>query len=144
MSSTYDQQDKETLEATITWPIFSGGKNYASLSKSKNLRNRKQLLYENAVKLNDSNVASAWSSLQSSESFLNSVKVQVSAARIANEGIAAEYERGSRTTLDVIQSNTLLLDAQISLANSEKNYLMAQYNLLKAVGLLNSQYLKLK
>ena len=144
LSSTYDQQDKETLEATITWPIFSGGKNYASLSKSKNLRNRKQLLYENAVKLNDSNVASAWSSLQSSESFLNSVKVQLSAARIANEGIAAEYERGSRTTLDVIQSNTLLLDAQISLANSEKNYLMAQYNLLKAVGLLNSQYLKLK
>ena len=34
--------------------------------------------------------------------------------------------------------------AQISLASSEKNYLMAQYNLLKAVGLLNSQYLKLK
>jgi len=37
-----------------------------------------------------------------------------------------------------------LLSAQISLASSEKNYLMAQYNLLKAVGLLNSQYLKLK
>ena len=82
--------------------------------------------------------------MESSESFLNSVKVQVSAAEIANEGIAAEYERGSRTTLDVIQSNALLLSAQISLASSEKNYLMAQYNLLKAVGLLNSQYLKLK
>ena len=93
---------------------------------------------------NDTNVASAWSSLESSESFLNSVKVQVSAAETANEGIAAEYERGSRTTLDVIQSNALLLSAQISLASSEKNYLMAQYNLLKAVGLLNSQYLKLK
>ena len=67
------------------------------------------------------------------------------AAEIAHEGITVEYETGlGRTTLDVIQSNTLLLDAQISLANSEKNYLMAQYNLLKAVGLLNSQYLKLK
>ena len=73
-----------------------------------------------------------------------SVKVQVKAAQIANEGVSAEYERGSRTTLDVIQSNALLLSAQISLASSEKNYLMAQYNLLKAVGLLNSQYLKLK
>ena len=144
LSSTYDQQDKETLEATITWPIFSGGKNYASLSKSKNLRNRKQLLYENAVKLNDSNVASAWSSLESSKSFLNSVKVQLKSAEIANDGIAAEYERGSRTTLDVIQSNSLLLSAQLSLVNSERDYLMAQYNLLKSVGLLNSQYLKLK
>ena len=53
-------------------------------------------------------------------------------------------ESSGKTTLDVIQSNALLLSAQISLASSEKNYLMAQYNLLKAVGLLNSQYLKLK
>ena len=75
---------------------------------------------------------------------VTSAVASVNAAKIANEGIAAEYERGSRTTLDVIQSNSLLLSAQISLANSEKNYLMAQYNLLKAVGLLNSQYLKLK
>ena len=72
------------------------------------------------------------------------MKVTVFVSPKKNEGIAAEYERGSRTTLDVIQSNALLLSAQISLASSEKNYLMAQYNLLKAVGLLNSQYLKLK
>ena len=92
----------------------------------------------------ETKVGSAWSNLQSSKSFLNSVISQVRAAKIANEGIAAEYERGSRTTLDVIQSNSLLLSAQLSLVNSERNYLLAQYNLLKAVGLLNSQYLKLK
>ena len=57
---------------------------------------------------------------------------------------AAEYERGSRTTLDVIQSNSLLLAAKISLAESERNNLIAQYNVLKAIGLLNSEYLKLK
>jgi len=79
-----------------------------------------------------------------SKSFLASVRLQVKAAENANEGISAEYERGSRTTLDVIQSNTLLLNAQISLANSERNYLLAQYNLLKSIGLLNSDYLKLK
>ena len=73
----------------------------------------------------ETNVASVWSSLDSSKSFLKSVKAQVRAAQIANDGIAAEYERGSRTTLDVIQSNSLLLSAQISLASSEKNYLMA-------------------
>jgi outer membrane protein len=101
-------------------------------------------LLDDAVRSNETNVASAWSSLESSRGFLNSVKVQVRAAQIANDGITAEYERGSRTTLDVIQSNSLLLSAQISLATSEKNYLMAQYNLLKSVGLLNSQYLKLK
>ena len=142
LSSTYDQQDKETLEATITWPIFSGGKNYASLSKSKNLRNRKQLLYENAVKLNDSNVASAWSNLQSSKSVLEAVKLQVKAAEIANEGITAEYEGGQgRSTLDVLQSNSILLDAKVSLAKSERDYLLSQFQLLKSVGLLNARYL---
>ena len=144
LSATVDEKEQDVLKATLSWPFYSGGKKRSTINKNSNLTTRKRLLLDDAVRTNETNVASAWSSLQSSESFLNSVKVQVSAAEIANEGIAAEYERGSRTTLDVIQSNALLLSAQISLASSEKNYLMAQYNLLKAVGLLNSQYLKLK
>ena len=144
LSATVNQKEQDVLKATLSWPFYSGGKKKSTINKNSNLTTRKRLLLDDAVRTNETNVASAWSSLESSESFLNSVKVQVSAAKIANEGIAAEYERGSRTTLDVIQSNALLLSAQISLASSEKNYLMAQYNLLKAVGLLNSQYLKLK
>jgi len=144
ISSTIDQREKDILKATVSWPFYSGGKTKSTINKKSNLNNRKRLLLDDAVRTNETNVASAWSSLESSRGFLNSVKAQVRAAQIANDGIAAEYERGSRTTLDVIQSNTLLLSAQISLASSEKNYLMAQYNLLKAVGLLNSQYLKLK
>jgi len=144
LSSTIDEREKDILKATVSWPFYSGGKKRSTINKNSNLTTRKRLLLDDTVRTNETNVASAWSSLESSKSFLNSVKVQVRAAQIANEGIAAEYERGSRTTLDVIQSNALLLSAQISLASSEKNYLMAQYNLLKAVGLLNSQYLKLK
>ncbi len=144
LSATVDEKEQDILKATLSWPFYSGGKKRSTINKNSNLTIRKRLLLDDAVRTNETNVASAWSSLQSSESFLNSVKVQVSAAEIANEGIAAEYERGSRTTLDVIQSNSLLLSAQISLATSEKNYLMAQYSLLKAVGLLNSKYLKLK
>ena len=144
LSATYDEKEKDVLKATISWPFYSGGKKRSTINKNSNLTYRKRLLLEDAVKTNDTKVASAWSSLESSKSFLNSVKAQVRAAKIANEGISAEYERGSRTTLDVIQSNSLLLTAQISLANSQRNYLMAQYNLLKSVGLLNSDYLKLK
>ena len=144
LSSTVAERDKDILKATVSWPFYSGGKKKYKISKNTNLTNRKRLLLDDAVKTNETNVASAWSSLESSKSFLNSVKVQLRSAEIANEGIAAEYERGSRTTLDVIQSNSLLLSAQLSLVNSERDYLMAQYNLLKSVGLLNSQYLKLK
>jgi len=144
-SSTIDERDKEVLKATVSWPIFKGGKNTASLNRSKNLKNRNKLLFDNALKTNETDIASAWSSLQSSRSLLNSMKSQVKAAEIANEGITVEYESGlGRSTLDVIQSNSILLTSKISLADSERNYLLSQSRLLQSVGLLNNNYLKLQ
>ena len=144
LSTTYDEREKDVLKATVNWPFYSGGKKRSKVKKDSNLNYRKRLLLEDTIKTNETNVASAWSSLEASKGFLNSVRAQVRAANIAFEGISAEYERGSRTTLDVIQSNSLLLSAQISLANSERNYLLSQYSLLKAAGLLNKKYLNLK
>jgi outer membrane protein len=145
VSSLYDEKEKDTFKATVTWPFYSGGKNYANLNKNKSLELQKNLLLNNMNKKNLTDVASAWSNYQSNQSLLNSVRAQVNAAEIANEGIVAEYNSGSdRTTLEVIQSNSLLLNAQISLADSERNYILSQFNLLKSVGLLNSNYLKIK
>jgi len=145
LSSTYDEREKDTLKATVTWPFFSGGKNIASVRKNKSLELQKNLLLENMTTKNQIDVASAWSNYQSNQSLLSSVNAQVNAAEIANEGIVAEYNSGSdRTTLEVIQSNSLLLNAQISLADSERNYILSQFNLLKSVGLLNSDYLKIQ
>ena len=144
-SSTYDEKEKDVLKATVTWPFFSGGKNYANFKKNKSSELQKKLLLDNSIKKNQTDVASAWSSYQSNESLLNSVQAQVNAAEIANEGILAEYNSGSdRTTLDVIQSNSLLLNAQTSLVDSERNYILSQFNLLKSVGLLTSDYLKIR
>ena len=115
------------------------------MNKSSSLETRSRLLLDSVTKQNQTNVASAWSNYQSNKSLLNSVQAQVRAAEIANEGITAEYNSGAgRTTLEVIQSNSLLLNAQISLANSERNFILSQFNLLKSVGLLNSEYLKIK
>ena len=146
LSATYDEREKDVLKATVTWPFYSGGKNIATLKKNQSLELQKSLLLDDMIKENQTNVASAWSSYQSNQSLLNSVRSQVNAAEIASEGILAEYNSGSnkRTTLEVIQSNSLLLDAQISLADSERNYILSQFNLLKSVGLLNSTYLKIK
>jgi len=145
LSSSYDENNKSTLNATVTWQIYSGGKNRSSLNKSRNLKNRKKLLLNSITKTNNSNVAIAWSTLQSTKSLLNSVNSQVKTAEIANEGITVEYESGlGRSTLDVIQSNSILLNSRIALANSERNYLLAQFNVLKSIGLLNSSHLKIK
>ena len=143
-SSTYDESDKETLKATISWPFSLGGKNVSSLRKNKSLRDQKALLLEDAKRSNEALVSSAWSNFKSSKSLLNSIRVQVKASEIANEGISIEYESGlGRSTLDVIQSNSILLDAKNNLATSQRNHFLSQYKLLLALGQLTALNLSL-
>jgi len=143
-SSTYDESNKETLKATVSWPFSLGGKNLSSLRKNKSLRDQKALLLEDAKRSNEALVSSAWSNFKSSKSLLNSIRVQVKAAEIANEGISIEYESGlGRSTLDVIQSNSILLDAKNNLATSQRNHFLSQYKLLLALGQLTALNLSL-
>ena len=145
ISTTVKDRTQQTITATATWPLFSGGSNLFNLRKAQELRNQKELLLEDSKKEIETDVANAWSSYQSSKSVLESIRSQVKAAEIANEGITLEYESGtSRTTLEVIQSRTILLNSRINLASSERNFLISQFNLLSAVGRLTAKQLNLK
>ena len=105
----------------------------------------KRLLLENAQKNNTQSVTSYWSSLQSSRSYLQAVQSQVKPSEVATEVISFEYESWSgRSTFDVLQSRSNLINAKINLAEAERSYLLAQYRVLKSIGLLNSDYLNLK
>ena len=146
VSSTVQERTQQTLKATVTWPLYSGGSNLSSLRKAKELKNKYDLLLQDSKKTVSAAVANSWSNYQSSKSVLNSIGSQVKAAEIANEGITLEYESGgsNRTTLDVIQSRTILLDSRISLAISERDFLVSQFSLLSAVGRLTAKQLNLK
>ena len=145
ISSTVQERTQQTVKATASWPIFAGGKNTFNYRKFKEIKNHKELLLEDKKKATQTEVANAWSSYQSSKSVLESVRSQVKAAEIANEGITLEYESGtSRTTLEVIQSRSILLNSRISLASSERNFLISQFDLLSAVGRLTAKQLNLK
>jgi outer membrane protein len=115
------------------------------LRKTKELKNQKELLFEDSKKEIQTNVTNAWSNYQSSKSVLDSIRSQVKAAEIANEGITLEYESGSsRTTLEVIQSRTILLESRVNLATSERNFLISQFSLLYSIGRLTAKQLGLK
>ena len=145
LSATYDEREKDVLQATVSWPFQFGGKNKSIVNKNLEAKGMKRLLLENAQKNNTQSVTSAWSTLQSSRSFLQAVQSQVKASEIATEGISFEYENGSgRSTFDVLQSRSNLISAKINLAEAERSYLLSQYRVLKSVGLLNSNYLNLK
>ena len=144
-SATINNRTQKTLKATASWPLFSGGRNLFGLRQAQELRNQKELLYQDSKKTAETDIANAWSNYQSSKSVLGSIRTQVEAAEIANEGITLEYESGSsRTTLEVIQSQTILLNSRINLASSERNFFASQFELLSAIGRMTAQQLNLK
>ncbi len=141
-SSTIDETDDESVQATITWPILKGGENISSIKKSSFNKERAKLLLNDTKILINSETSNSWSKYQSSKSVLNATKSQLNAAEIANEGITLEYDSGStRTTLEVIQSRSLLLDARISFARAERDFMVSQFELAKQIGTLSPKSL---
>ncbi len=142
-SSTIDEIDQETVKATITWPIIKGGENISTIKKSSYNKQRYQLILQDTKNRINTEVSNAWSKYQSSKSLLEATKVQLKAAEIANEGITLEYDSGNtRTTLELIQSRSLLLDARIAFAKSERDFIVSQFELAKELGLLSIKSIK--
>ena len=137
-SSSIDEKDDESVKATITWPIIKGGENVSAIKKSSFNKQRAELLLKdanNSVKIETTNY---WSHFKSSKGVLEATKAQLKAAEIANEGISLEYDTGiTRTTLEVIQSRSLLLDARISHAKAERDFIISQFELAKQIGTLS-------
>ena len=135
--------DEEKVEAKISWPIIKGGENFASIKKSNFKNEQSKLSLKNMEIQTKSKTTNAWSNYKSSESVLNATRSQLEAAEIANEGITLEYDSGnSRTTLELIQSRSLLLEARISNANAERNFIISQFQLLKEIGNLDINIIK--
>ena len=142
-SSTIDETDQETVKATITWPIIKGGENISSIKKSSFNKQRYQLILQDTKNKINTEITNAWSKYQSSKSVLEATKAQLKAAEIANEGITLEYDSGNtRTTLELIQSRSLLLDARISFARSERDFVFSQFELAKQLGSLSIKSIK--
>ena len=142
-SSSINETDEETLKATVTIPIFKGGKNYSSLKKLKFKKEQSNLLLQDTINEVKTDTANSWSTYQSSEGVLKATQAQVNAAEIANEGITLEYDSGNtRTTLEVIQSRSLLLDARISNAKAERDFAVSKFELLSVIGELTLKNLQ--
>ena len=142
-SSTVDEVDQETVKATITWPILKGGENISSIKKSLYKKEKYQLILKDTKNRINTEIYNAWSKYQSSKSVLEATRAQLRAAEIANEGITLEYDSGNtRTTLELIQSRSLLLNARIDYAKSERDFIVSQFELAQQLGSLSIKSIK--
>ena len=137
-SSSIDEKDDESVKATITWPIIKGGENVSAIKKSSFNKQRAELLLKDAINNVKIETTNHWSDFKSSKGVLEATKAQLKTAEIANEGISLEYDTCiTRTTLEVIQSRSLLLDARISHAKAERDFIISQFELAKQIGTLS-------
>ena len=142
-SSTVDILDQESVKATVTWPIIKGGENISSIKKSSFNKERSQLILQDTKNKIITETSNSWSRYQSSKSVLQARRSQLKAAEIANEGITLEYDSGNtRTTLEVIQSRSLLLDARIAFAKAERDFIISQFEISKQLGSLSAKSLQ--
>ncbi len=143
VSTDQDSNEVGQIGVNIGGPIYSGG---ALSSQIRQLRSSRdsalaglhltQLAVEQAV-------TNAFASLQVARASRLASDQQITAARIAFQGVREEATLGSRTTLDVLDAEQELLDAEANLISAQADEVFASYSLLSAMGLLTADHLNL-
>jgi TolC family type I secretion outer membrane protein len=132
-----------SVSAQVRVPLYQSGAVHSRVREAKERRSQARIDVEVAERQVVERATQAWEILVSSRSQISAREEEVKANQIALEGVRQEAEVGSRTTLDVLDAEQELLDAQVALVVAERNEYVAGFELLAAVGGLTAQKLEL-
>lgn len=131
----YSTQISGSLAASV--PIFTGGLTTSQIRAATERNNVDRIGIETARRQVLQQVSIAWSQLLSARAQLVSTEQQVRAATIAFEGTRQEAQVGLRTTLDVLNAEQELRNAQLALVNAKHDEYVASAAVLAAIGALD-------
>ncbi|MBW3559208.1 MAG: TolC family outer membrane protein [Proteobacteria bacterium] len=134
-------EDRFSLGLNASIPLFSGGLNASRVREALERENqaRFQIDQQRRRVLND--VAQSWNQLVSARASLIANQEQVRATRVAFEGVTAEQQVGLRTTLDVLNAQQELRNAELLLIGARRDAYVAEASTLAAMGRLEAQNL---
>lgn len=136
-------QDLATFQMVVTVPIFQGGAEYAAVRRAKHTRALRMREIDEATNEVTRDVAVAWKRLETARAAVSALGEAVSANDRAVAGVRREAGVGSRTTLDLLDAERELRDAQVSLVAARHDAYVAGYRLLAAIGRLSVERLGL-
>jgi outer membrane protein len=119
--------------------LVSGGLNASRARESRASRTAARLERVDAERRVRETVTSAWTGLEAARAARISAAEQVKAAEDAYRGVSLERETGLRATVEVLDQEQDLLDARIALAQAEREFVVAERQLLSALGALTPQ-----
>lgn len=128
----------------VTIPLYQAGNVESQVRQSKQQYYRTRRLVDEALRAAEQQGIAAWQALDTANAQIDAFEEQVKAARVALDGIRQEQQVGARTIIDVLDQEQSYLNAQVSLVSAQTDQVVAQYQLLSAVGRLTARDLKLK
>lgn len=133
-----DLADRTTFRAgaSVSIPLFTGGLNRSRVAQALEQANAAQIGVEGERRSVLQTVSSAYAQVVSARSTLSAGNEAVRAASVAAEGVRQEAQVGLRTTLDVLNQELELRNAEVTLAIARRNEYVAQAQLLAAMGRL--------
>ena len=134
----------QSVTATLTVPIYQGGAQSGQVRQNKETLGQRRIQVDESVDSVRAAVVSAYSQYQGAKASFAANQEQLKAAKLALDGAVEERKVGQRTTLDVLDTQTQVINAQIALANSSRDIKVAGYAILSAIGRLNAKSLGLQ
>lgn len=132
-----------TIGATLTVPIYQGGRVSAQVRQSKESLGQARIQVDVSRDQVRAAVTSAWTMYQAAKEAVGANRELVSAAQLALNGVIEERNVGQRTTLDVLNAQADVIAAQINLVSAERDVVVASYAILSATGRLSVKKLAL-
>ena len=114
------------IEATV--PLYSGGRNDSLVRQAQALLEQRRFQLQDEGRAVTQEVAAAWSELDVARASIVARREQERAAQIASEGVAEEARLGARSTLDVLDADQELLQAQAEVVQALRDEYVAAYN----------------
>lgn len=131
------------LGLSMTQTIYAGGALSSAHRKAIAGRDATKAGLLQTVVLIQQQVGNAWSNIMVSRAQIDATDRQIRAATVAFRGVKEEANLGAKTTLDVLNAEQSLLDAQATRIAAEANLQIANYSLLASMGLLTVDRLHL-
>jgi outer membrane protein len=132
-----------SITARLTVPIYQGGAEYARVRQSKELLSQARINVDVARNNVRQAVVSAWTQYDASRAAIAANRSQLDASNLALSGVVEERNVGQRTTLDVLNAQQNVLNAQEALAQSQRDAVVASFSVLSTTGRLNVRRLGL-
>lgn len=143
MSSSLNSLREDSVVLRVSIPIYQGGGEYARISQARHRYQKARHDTFDTVRDTRRNAVNAWNDYVSAKNAVASSKDAFEAARDAFGGIQEEYKYGSRTVMDVLDTQQELFAAQQTLLRAKSREVVGAYGLLAAIGRLDPKTIKL-